>query len=133
MEYYRDRTVANLAWASSNRWQAVWESVSTPVSSDWKRNVENWENLYHLWRMDWDEDSIKLYLDGELCTIVSLSRTINQGQWKLVSNPFKYPHYLIVNLALGADSGGDIDDSAFPIRYCIDYIRIYQQGRYLSN
>ena len=109
------------------------ELVWIPVSTYWKRNDDRWDEKYHLWRMDWDEDSIKLFLDGELCTAVNLSRIVNQGEWSLVSNPFKHPHYMIVNLALGGASGGEIDDSSFPVRYYIDSIRIYQQERYLSN
>ncbi|MDB4563438.1 glycoside hydrolase family 16 protein, partial [bacterium] len=42
-------------------------------------------------------------------------------------NPFHKPHYLILNLALGGTWGGKIDNSIFPIRYLIDYVRVYQK------
>ena len=40
--------------------------------------------------------------------------------------PFDQPFYLILNLALGGYWGGPIDDSIFPVRFLIDYVRYYQ-------
>ena len=76
MEYYKDKTLANLVWGSCVCWQGIWEARSTPVSGYWMKQDTNWADAYHTWRMDWDEESIKLYLDDELITICNLSRTI---------------------------------------------------------
>jgi hypothetical protein len=42
--------------------------------------------------------------------------------------PFDKPHYLILNLAIGGTWGGQqgIDDSVFPARFAIDYVRVYR-------
>lgn len=127
MEYYKDKTLANLVWGSSVCWQGIWEARSTPVSGYWMKQDTNWADAYHTWRMDWDEESIKLYLDDELITICNLSRTINQSSWHLVDNPFHTPQYLLLNLALGGDNGGTIDESKLPFYYLVDYVRIYQK------
>ena len=37
--------------------------------------------------------------------------------------------YILLNLALGGDNGGEIDDAAFPMRYEIDYVRIYERSQ----
>ena len=44
--------------------------------------------------------------------------------------PFDKPQFLILNLAIGGTWGGQkgIDDSLFPHRLVIDYVRVYQQG-----
>ena len=44
--------------------------------------------------------------------------------------PFDKDQYLILNLAIGGSWGGQkgIDDSIFPQRYCIDYVRVYTQN-----
>lgn len=125
--YYKDKTLANLVWGSSVCWQGIWEARSTPVSGYWMKQDTNWADAYHTWRMDWDEESIKLYLDDELITICNLSRTINQGSWHLVDNPYHTPQYLLLNLALGGDNGGTIDESKLPFYYLVDYVRIYQK------
>jgi hypothetical protein len=69
---------------------------------------------------------MKLYLDDELLNTIDLTKTIN-GRLGQGANPFQQPHYLLLNLALGGDNGGTIDDTAFPMRYEIDYVRIYQK------
>jgi beta-xylosidase len=79
--------------------------------------------------MDWEENSIKLYLDDELLNEVSLNETVN-GAWGNYTHPFKQPHYLLLNLALGAN-GGEPDVSAFPMKYEIDYVRVYQKKEHV--
>ena len=37
------------------------------------------------------------------------------------------PQYLLLNLALGGINGGEIDDKGIPMRYEIDYVRVYQK------
>ena len=83
--------------------------------------------------MDWDEESIKLYLDDELITICNLSRTINQGEWHLVDNPFHTSQYLLLNLALGGNNGGPIDNEKLPFSYLVDYVRVYQKPEHITG
>lgn len=41
--------------------------------------------------------------------------------------PFKQPFYLILNLAVGGDFGGQqVDDSMLPQEFVIDYIKVHQ-------
>jgi beta-glucanase (GH16 family) len=72
--------------------------------------------------MDWDTDSIRLFLDDQLLNSVSLTETVNPDGF----NPFLQPHYLLLNLALGAN-GGDPATSSFPVRYEVDWVRVYQK------
>jgi len=60
-----------------------------------------WVKKFHVWRMDWDEDSIKLFIDDVIINTTSLNETVNPEGF----NPFKQPHYLLLNLALGANGG----------------------------
>jgi beta-glucanase (GH16 family) len=67
-----------------------------------------------------------LYLDDELLNEIPLSTTQN-GSIGKYTNPFNRPQYILLNLALGGDNGGTIDQAAFPMRYEIDYVRVYQK------
>lgn len=80
--------------------------------------------------MDWDKDFIHLYLDDELLNEIDLSQTINGGYNGNTENPFSinipgFKYYLLLNLALGSN-GGEPDITQFPLRYYIDYVRVYQ-------
>jgi beta-glucanase (GH16 family) len=38
------------------------------------------------------------------------------------------PHYILLNLAIGGINGGEPQTDAFPMRYEIDYVRVYQKS-----
>ena len=54
-------------------------------------------------------------------------RDVKNGSIGEGINPFMRPQYILLNLALGGDNGGEIDDKAMPMRYEIDYVRVYQK------
>lgn len=41
--------------------------------------------------------------------------------------PFDKPQFLLLNLAIGGDLGGSVDDSIFPVAMEVDYVRVYQR------
>ena len=131
MEYYPINGVphilANAAWGKDKQWDAKWNSKAIPFSYFTDKQAD-WASQFHIWRMDWDEESIKLYLDDELLNEIPLSSTIN-GTIGNGENPFTKPQYLLLNLALGGINGGPIDDEAFPMKYEIDYVRVYQKKK----
>jgi hypothetical protein len=64
-----------------------------------------------------------------LLNSVLLSQTINPNGY----NPFLQPHYILLNLAMGS-AGGDPSKFTFPIKYEVDWVRIYQKNtRYLKR
>ncbi|WP_294471891.1 family 16 glycosylhydrolase [uncultured Bacteroides sp.] len=135
MEYYQIKGVphilANAAWGTDRRWNAKWNSKATPYSHFTDKDPD-WASKFHIWRMDWDEEAIKLYLDDELLNEIPLSSTIN-GSIGNGTNPFTKPQYLLLNLALGGINGGPIDESALPMKYEIDYVRVYQKEKSIAS
>ena len=122
MEFYGGKILANLAWGTERKWTAEWDSVEIPVKS---LNDAEFNNKFHVWHMDWTEDSIKIYMNNKLINSCSLSETVNRNR-RGPKNPFKQPHYLILNLAIGS-TGGDPKNVQFPTKYEIDYVRVYQK------
>jgi beta-glucanase (GH16 family) len=78
---------------------------------------------FHVYAMEWSRDRIEVSVDGQKYFTFSNEGTGTQT-W-----PFDAPQYLLINLAIGGSWGGQkgIDDSRFPARYLVDYVRIYQQ------
>lgn len=122
MEYYQSKLLANVALATKKRYTPQWDSVSTPRSEF----PADWSEQFHVWRMDWDHESIRLYVDDRLLNETRLADTFNPAGHP-IENPFRQPHYILVNLAIGGEQGGDPSETAFPSRYEIDYIRVYQK------
>ena len=125
MEFYRpdglSSILANVASGTGIRFKAKWNTMKKTLASLMSKD-NRWPGKFHVWLMDWNQDSIKLYMDNELLNTTLLSETMNPDG----SNPFLQPHYLILNLALGAN-GGNPDKSNFPITFEVDYVRIYQR------
>ena len=40
--------------------------------------------------------------------------------------PFDGPQFLLLNIAIGGDLGGPVDDSIFPVTMEVDYVRVWQ-------
>ena len=121
MENYGGSILANFAWGTGARWQPVWDSSSRSVSS----LGPNWTGDFHTWELNWDENRMSIYLDGVLMNDRPLGNTINGSAACSGQNPFKQPHYLLLNLALGGSQGGSLENLAFPTRYLVDYVRVY--------
>lgn len=120
LEYYNSRVHANVACGTSTQWQAKWDSFSKLVSDF---GDADWDKKFHVWRMDWDDQTIALYLDDQLMNTSNLADMLNaNGQ-----SPFKQAHYVLVNLAIGGPNGGNPANTAFPSRYEIDYVRVFQK------
>lgn len=127
MEYYprngQNLLHANACWGDDDG-NSVWDSAHVPYSEFTQQDTE-WASCFHVWSMDWTEKYIRLYLDGRLMNEIDLSKTIN-GKHGQYENPFHKPMYLLLNLAMGS-SGGNIQDENLPMRYEIDYVRVYQK------
>lgn len=122
MEYYRNMVLANVAWATATRYHAHWSSVRKPLE---RFGDPAWSAKFHVWRMDWDAESIQLFVDGELMNHVELSATTN-GDGSGI-NPFKQPQFVLLDLAVGGKNGGDPSATKFPAQFEVDYVRVYQK------
>lgn len=129
MEFYhikgKPHILANAAWGNDKPYNAVWNSCTVPYSHFLELDPW-WGMRFHTWLMDWTEDYIRIYLDGELINDIDLTKTFNGSVGKH-TNPFRTPHYILLNLALGGDNGGRILDDTFPLKYEVDYVRVWQK------
>ena len=122
MEYYRGMLLANVAWLSGDGREPEWDDTRKPIT---EFADPAWSSKFHVWRMDWDESSIRLYVDDELLNEVDLAKTFNKDADG--KNPLRQPHYIILNLAIGGGSGGDPSETEFPAKFEVDYVRVYQK------
>ncbi|HET8828058.1 MAG TPA: glycoside hydrolase family 16 protein [Pelobium sp.] len=126
MEFYiknnKQSILANAAHLGSNL-KPKWNSKVVALSYFLEKDPK-WLEKFHVWRMDWDEKAIKIYIDDELINDISITHTKNPDGF----NPFHQEHYLLLNLAIGGENGGDPSLSKFPITYEVDYVRVYQKN-----
>jgi beta-glucanase (GH16 family) len=116
MEFYNGRVLANVCIPAGAT--CGWSSVTRPVA---QLGGAAWTSEFHVWAMEWDAQRIDLYLDGTL---------VNHFVVGSIPQPNPYTtktQYLLVNFAIGGTNGGDPSGTAFPMRYEVDYVRVYQR------
>jgi beta-glucanase (GH16 family) len=124
MEFYRwqgfPTILANVAWAGPKE-QVKWADRKIPLHRFLEKDPD-WTDKFHVWKMEWTPEFIRLYLDDELLNEVHLEKTVNPDGY----NPFHHPHYILLNLALGV-RGGDPSHTKFPQNFIVDYVRVFQK------
>jgi len=80
---------------------------------------------FHVYAVEWFADRMDFYYDETKYFTYPVEKAGKDDK-----NPFHKPHYLLLNLAIGGGWGGQkgIDDSVFPQKYVIDYVRIYKRN-----
>jgi beta-glucanase (GH16 family) len=85
-------------------------------------SVKDLSTAFHNYTLEWDENKISFYLDNVLYHVFENNHTGFEA-W-----PFDKVFHLVLNVAVGGNWGGKygVDDSIFPQKMEVDYIRVYQ-------
>lgn len=79
-------------------------------------------SVFHNYQLTWTPEKLVIAVDG-----VTFHTYVNDGKGKN-SWPYNNPQYLLLNLAIGGDMAGpQIDDTIFPARFEVEYVRVFQK------
>ena len=78
-------------------------------------------NTFHNYQMYWTAQQIVFAVDGKVHFTYK-----NPGNG-VDAWPFDAPQFMILNVAIGGDLGGAVDDTIFPIQMDVEYVRVYQK------
>ena len=78
--------------------------------------ISNATTEFHIYSMEWNESTIKIYVDNQLFF------TYNNNP----NSPFNQNFFFIMNVAMGGNFGGTIDPNVTNATMEVDYIRVYQ-------
>ena len=84
--------------------------------------VPDCSSAFHVYALEWNADRLDFFVDDKKYFTYTNEKSGGDA-W-----PFDRGQYLILNLAIGGAWGGakGIDETCFPQRYMIDYVRVYQ-------
>ena len=82
------------------------------------------EGEFHVYALEWTENYIQTYVDGNPLLHFDNDGAGNKNTW-----PFNKEFYVILNLAWGGDWGGaqGVDESALPVTMEVDYVRVFKK------
>lgn len=76
---------------------------------------------YHVYDVEWNATSITWHIDGVQYFKTDIAGNVNN------TGAFHAPFFIILNLAVGGNwPGSTVDDTKFPARMYVDYVRVYQ-------
>jgi beta-glucanase (GH16 family) len=89
-----------------------------------KASIEgvNVDQEFHVYSVEWTPEDITVYFN-EIPYFYYKNEKSDWRAW-----PFDHPYHIILNLAIGGAwgrSGGPIDNSIFPVRMEVDYVRVF--------
>lgn len=87
-----------------------------------KIEVKDLSEAFHTYTVEYNRDRMDIFVDDKhYFSYLNSEKTYDA--W-----PFNQPFFLILNQAIGGNWGGvqGIDDSIFPQKFYIDYVRVYQ-------
>lgn len=121
LEYYGGRIYANFCWAGRGG-RDLWSTGSHSLG---RFDDGSWQERFHLWVLEWDEEKMTIWLDGQPLNTQLMQHVKNQDGPPV--NPFLAPQAMRLNFAIGGMNGGDPSGTTFPQRYEVDYVRVYQK------
>ncbi len=97
-----------------------YHTIGTQKSA--RTTVPDCSDAFHVYSLDWDAETITVLIDSKPYFTFTNEHS-DQTAW-----PFNKPFHLLLNIAVGGNWGGQkgVDDSVFPQRMEIDYVRVYQ-------
>jgi len=99
-------------WTGSNNAYASYGSA-TPVSV----------TAYHTYSIEWTPAYIKWFVDGAQYNEINIQNNVGGTE------EFQRDFFILLNFAVGGNwPGFTIDQNAFPAKYYVDYVRVYQNG-----
>ncbi len=77
---------------------------------------------FHVYAIEWTPEQMDFFIDDKKYFSFANEKT-GPAAW-----PYDQPFYLILNIAIGGSWGGSqgIDDTIFPQRMEVDYVRVYE-------
>jgi sialidase-1 len=121
LEFMNQEFVGNFWWGGPKMYETRTNTRLVPLKKLLAADPE-WPNKFHTWAMDWDANKITLYLDGKVFHTHDVSKSVNaDGTGR---NPFREPQIIILNQAIGH---GDPKKTEFPMRFEVDYVRVFQR------
>ena len=95
-------------------------SGGNPISQSYAMPDNRFDTDYHLFAVEWDEEKIDFFVDDYLYQRIESDDV--SGEW-VYDNPF----FIILNVAVGGNYVGfPTEQTPFPQKMIIDYVRVYQ-------
>jgi beta-glucanase (GH16 family) len=98
-------------------------SAGESISKTYTLSNSRFDNEFHVFGVEWSENHINWYVDDVLYSQITRKQIEDEGKEWVFDNSF----FMILNMAVGGNlPGSPNNNTVFPQRMLVDYVRVYQ-------
>ena len=109
----------NKVWATFHWWDASKPDSIIHLSKGSNIDCPDLKDNFHVYGVERTASKLSFFIDNQYYFSFDTCSTVQKDL-------FKHPFYILLNAAVGGDWGGKIDDSIFPLKYYIDWVRVFE-------
>jgi len=109
----------NKIWGTFHWWDASKPDSSIHLSKGNSIDFTDLKDNFHVYGVDRTAGKLSFFVDNHYYFSIDTSATIQKDL-------FRQPFYLLLNTAIGGSWGGKIDNSIFPQKFYIDWVRVFE-------
>ena len=102
----KNKVLGTCHWSSNNNYAGYGEDSS----------ISNASNSFHVYKLEWTQGSIRIFVDNVQYYVMTLNNSM----------PFNKDFFFILNVAMGGNLGGTVDQGFTEDNMEIDYIRVFK-------
>lgn len=109
----------NTVWGTLHWWDSTATNAGHYISKGSKLLFNDLHTNFHVYGFERKGNQLQLFVDDNYYFSFTIPATAYPGS-------FTDPLYLLINTAIGGSWGGEIDDTIFPQKFYVDYVRVYR-------
>ena len=105
-------------WSTFHWWDAAKPDSSIHLSGGSNIQLNDLQSGFHVYGVERTARKLTFFVDNHYFFTFRAYSTVQKDL-------FNHSYYLLLNTAIGGDWGGKIDDSIFPQKFLIDWVRVF--------
>lgn len=89
------------------------------------KQPDSWSDGFHEYAVEWEPNEMRWYVDDILYSVKTPADLSDPAFWTFEN----YQYHFLLNIAVGGNIGGSVDDSMLPQTMDVDYVRVYDFGQ----
>lgn len=109
----------NKIWETFHWWDASKPDSAIHLSKGSSFNFTDLKDNFHVYGVERTSVKLSFFIDNKYYFSFDTTSTVQKDL-------LRHPFYILLNTAIGGDWGGKIDDSIFPQKFYIDWVRVFE-------
>jgi beta-glucanase (GH16 family) len=106
-------------WSTFHWWDATKPDSSIHLSKGANTDYADLNENFHVYGVERTAGKLSFFVDNNYFFSFDTTATVQKDL-------FRHPYYILLNTAIGGSWGGKVNDSIFPQKFYIDWVRVFE-------